>query len=80
MCISHEKMNMEHILTELFLFSKKFLKLLSALGAVSTIITRLQAWHSSCNIPLGLFYSGSSVKDERFGSREPQKVNPRSKL
>lgn len=73
-------MNMKHILSELFLFSKKFLNMLYILGTVSAMITRLQAWHSSCNITLDLFYLGSSVKDECFGSREPQKVNPRSKL
>lgn len=42
MHISHKKMNMECILMELFLFSKKFLNMLSILGAVSAIIARLQ--------------------------------------
>lgn len=56
MHISHEKMNMEHILTDFFLFLKMFLNMFSILGAVSAIIARLQSWHSSCNIILGFFY------------------------
>lgn len=80
MCISNEKMNTKHILTELFLFSKKLLNTLSILRALSAIIARLQAWHSNYNITLGLFYLGSTINNECFECRDPQKVHPRSKL
>lgn len=78
MHISDKKMNMEDVFAELFLFSRKLLNILYILAAA--IIARLQAWHRGCNITLGLFHLGSSVKDEYFGNREPQKVNPKLKL
>lgn len=78
MQISDKKMNMEDVFMELFLSSKKLLNMLYVLGAA--IIARLQAGHGDCNITLGLFHTGSSVKDECFGSREPQKVSAKIKL
>lgn len=78
MHIYDKKMNMEDVFTVIFLFSKKLLNVLYILGAA--IIARLQAWHRGCNITLALFHLGSSVKDESFSSREPQKVNPKIKL
>lgn len=73
-----KKRNMEDVFAEFLLFSKKLLNILCILGAA--IIASLQAWHRGCNITFGLFHLGCSVKDECFGNREPQKVNPKIKL
>lgn len=73
-----KKIIMEDVFTKLFLPSKKLLNIHYILGTAVT--SGLQAGHRGCNIILGKFHMGGSVKDECFGSREPQKVSPNIKL
>lgn len=81
MHICHEENEYESCFARAFsFFHINFMSMFFILLTVSAIIARQQGQHCSCNITLGLFYLGSSVKDECFGSRESQKVNPISKL